>query len=45
VEADCEIQDAVLSRSLVGIKAKIQGRGDGQVIQLNIGDNSDIFLS
>jgi glucose-1-phosphate thymidylyltransferase len=45
VEADCEIQDAVLSRSLVGIKAKIQGRGDGQVIQLNVGDNSDVFLS
>lgn len=45
VEADCEITDAVLSRSLVGIEAKIQGRGDGQVIQLNVGDNSDIFLS
>ena len=45
VEADCEIQDAVLSRSLVGIKAKVQGRGDGQVIQLNVGDNSDIFLA
>ncbi len=45
VEADCEITGAVLSRSLVGIEAKIQGRGDGQVIQLNVGDNSDIFLS
>ncbi len=45
VEADCEIQDAVLSRSLVGIKARVQGRGDGQVIQLNVGDNSDILLS
>lgn len=45
VEADCEITDAVLSRSLVGIEARIQGRGDGQVIQLNVGDNSDIFLS
>ena len=44
VEADCEIQDAALSRSLVGIKAKIRGRGDGQPIQLNVGDNSDIFL-
>ena len=29
VEADCEIQDATLSRSLVGIRAKIRGRGDG----------------
>ena len=45
VEADCEIQDATLSRSLVGIKASIRGRGDGQVIQLNVGDNSDVFLS
>ena len=45
VEADCEIQDAVLCRSLVGMQAKVRGRGDGQVIQLNVGDNSDIFLS
>ena len=45
VEADCEIQDAALSRSLVGIKATIRGRGDGQVIQLNVGDNSDVFLA
>jgi glucose-1-phosphate thymidylyltransferase len=44
VESDCEIQDAALSRSLVGIKATIRGRGAGQVIQLNVGDNSDIFL-
>jgi glucose-1-phosphate thymidylyltransferase len=45
VEADCEIQNAVLSRSLVGVEAKVRGRGDGQVIQLNVGDNSEIFLS
>ena len=45
VEADCEIQDAMLSRSLVGIKARIRGKGAGQAIQLNVGDNSDIFLS
>jgi glucose-1-phosphate thymidylyltransferase len=45
VEADCEIEDAALSRSLVGIKARIRGRGVGQAIQLNVGDNSDIFLS
>ena len=45
VETDCEIQDAVLKRSLVGIKARIRGRGDGQVMQLNVGDNSDILLS
>ena len=45
VEADCEIQDATLSRSLVGIRAKIRGRGDGKPIQVNVGDNSDILLS
>jgi glucose-1-phosphate thymidylyltransferase len=45
VEADCEIQNAALSRSLVGIKASIRGRGDGQIIQLNVGDNSDVFLA
>ena len=45
VEADCEIQDATLNRSLVGIKTTIRGRGDGQPIQLNVGDNSDILLA
>ena len=45
VEAECEIQDVALSRSLVGIKAKIRGKGAGQAIQLNVGDNSDIFLT
>jgi glucose-1-phosphate thymidylyltransferase len=44
VEADCEIRDAVLSRSLVGIEARVRGRGDGQVIQLNVGDDSEILL-
>jgi glucose-1-phosphate thymidylyltransferase len=45
VESDCEIQDATLSRSLVGIKATIRGRGDGKPIQLNVGDNSDILFA
>jgi glucose-1-phosphate thymidylyltransferase len=45
VEADCEIQDVSLSRSLVGIKTRIRGKGAGQPIQLNVGDNSDIFLA
>jgi glucose-1-phosphate thymidylyltransferase len=45
VEADCEIQDAVLCRSLVGMQATVQGRGDGQSIQLNVGDNSNILLT
>jgi glucose-1-phosphate thymidylyltransferase len=45
VEADCEIEDVVLCRSLIGMQAKVRGRGDGQSIQLNVGDNSNIFLS
>lgn len=45
VEADCEIQDAGLSRSMVGRQAKVHGRGAGQVVQLNVGDNSYVVLS
>lgn len=45
VEEGCEINDAGLSRSFVGRQAKIRGRGAGQVIQMNIGDNSEVVLS
>lgn len=45
VEAGCEIKDAALSRSMVGKQAKVRGRGDGQVVQLNVGDNSYVILS
>jgi glucose-1-phosphate thymidylyltransferase len=45
VEADCEIRDAVLRRSLVGVRARIYGRGDGQSIQLNVGDNSEVLFA
>lgn len=44
VEADCEIENAVLCRSLVGTQAKVRGSGDGHVIELNVGDNSHVFL-
>lgn len=44
LEAGCEIQDAALSRSLVGRQAKVRGRGDGHVIQLNVGDSSEVIL-
>ncbi|NOH00852.1 MAG: nucleotidyltransferase [Chloroflexi bacterium] len=44
VEADCEIQDAALTRSLIGRQAKVRGRGDGHVMQLNIGDTSSVSL-
>jgi len=45
VEAGCEIQDSALNRSLIGKQAKVKGRGDGHVIQLNVGDNSEVVLS
>ncbi len=44
IEPDCEINDAALSRSLIGKQAKIKGRGDGCVMQLNLGDNSQVVL-
>jgi glucose-1-phosphate thymidylyltransferase len=44
LEADCEIKDAALSRSLIGRQAKVRGRGDGHVMQLNIGDTSSAAL-
>jgi glucose-1-phosphate thymidylyltransferase len=44
IEPDCEIKDAALNRSLVGKQVKIQGRGDANVMQLNIGDNSVVAL-
>jgi len=43
LEADCEINDAALNRSLIGKQAKVRGRGDGHVMQLNIGDTSSII--
>jgi glucose-1-phosphate thymidylyltransferase len=44
IEADCEIKDGVLARSLVGKQVSIKGRGDGCVMQLNLGDNSQVVL-
>jgi glucose-1-phosphate thymidylyltransferase len=45
VEAGSEIKDAALSRSMVGRQAQVRGRGDGHVVQLNVGDNSYVILS
>lgn len=44
VEPDCEVKDAALKRSLIGKQARIHGRGDGHVLQLNIGDTSLVNL-
>ena len=45
LEPGCEIQDSALNRSLIGRQAKVKGRGDGHVIQLNVGDSSEVLLS
>ena len=45
LEADCEIQNSVLKRSLIGKQAKVKGRGDGHVFQLNVGDSSEVLLA
>jgi glucose-1-phosphate thymidylyltransferase len=45
LETGCEIQDAALNRSLIGRQARVRGRGDGHMIQLNVGDNSEVLLS
>ena len=44
IEAGCEIQDSALVGSLIGKQAKVRGRGDGYVTQLNVGDNSEVLL-
>jgi glucose-1-phosphate thymidylyltransferase len=44
LEAGCEIKAAALVRSLIGRQAKVQGRGEGQSMSLNIGDNSTVIL-
>lgn len=44
LEAGCEIKDAVLKRSLIGSQARVHARGDGHVIQLNVGDASEVLL-
>jgi glucose-1-phosphate thymidylyltransferase len=44
VEECCEIKDSALNRSLIGKQARVKGRGDGHVMQINIGDTSSIVL-
>lgn len=45
IEAGCNIESAALSRSLIGRQVNVQGRGDQQFIQLNIGDSSYVTFS
>lgn len=44
IEEWSEITDAVLVRSLIGGQAQVQGRGDGQVLKLNVGDDSSVLF-
>jgi glucose-1-phosphate thymidylyltransferase len=43
IEADCEISDIWLKRSVVGRQAKVQGRGTREVLTLNISDDSTVL--
>jgi glucose-1-phosphate thymidylyltransferase len=45
LEAGCEIESAALSRSLIGRNARVHGEGDQHLLQLNVGDNSDIAFA
>ncbi len=45
LEPGSEVKDAALNRSMVGRQAKVRGRGDGKILQLNVGDNSEVILS
>jgi len=45
LEAGCEIESAALSRSLIGRYARVHGEGDAHLLQLNVGDNSDIAFA
>jgi glucose-1-phosphate thymidylyltransferase len=44
IEEWSEIRDAVLVRSLIGAQALVQGKGDGQVLKLNVGDDSSVLF-
>ncbi|HEY2981319.1 MAG TPA: sugar phosphate nucleotidyltransferase [Anaerolineales bacterium] len=45
IEANAEITDAALTRSLIGARAKVRGRGDGQALKLNVGDDSSVIAA
>jgi glucose-1-phosphate thymidylyltransferase len=44
LEAGCEIKAAGLIRSLIGRQAKVQGRGEAEIMSMNIGDNSAVKI-
>jgi len=43
IESGCEIKEAALAHSFIGVGTRVQGRGaDDSPIRLNVGDNSDV---
>ena len=44
IESNCDIRDAALRGSFVGSRVTIVGRGQNQVMTLNIGDDSTVRL-
>ena len=44
IETGCEIKAVRLTRSLIGRRAKVRGRGEGQKMSLNIGDDSSSII-
>jgi len=43
IEAGCEIKDAALTHSFIGVETTVQGQGaDYSAMRLNVGDNSDV---
>jgi glucose-1-phosphate thymidylyltransferase len=42
LEAGCEVKDAALSGSMIGVQAKVHGRGAKQALTLNLSDNSSV---
>lgn len=44
IEADCDIRDISLNASMVGRRAKVQGKGGKASLSMNIGDDSCITI-
>ncbi|HUI89524.1 MAG TPA: sugar phosphate nucleotidyltransferase [Anaerolineales bacterium] len=44
IEAECEIHDTALIKSMIGRQAKVKGRGVTESFRLNLGDNSSVML-
>ena len=45
LDAGCEISDAALRGSILGRRVKVQGRGQEQVLALNLGDDASLVFA